>query len=369
LSLINKLESFNRIIAIGFLKLFLNNKKVDYPINILDLRRVLILRFDAIGDMVITLPMIDLLKQLNPNCIIDIIASESNSKIIEHDKRISNIYIYSGKQNRVFVDLKAATGNHYDLVLSMVYNKTSLSGIIANYLGHKSIKVNQLDENRADLYSAFFNIQIPVNEFRNQMTLLEIQLKIMEQLFNLGREDYQLNTGIVLNSSNLDFANEFIGYSNHTKRIFFNISAGTKHRMFSCSKNTQILEFLENQYSNYEIILLCSPNHRELALEIANSSSNNVRICPSTDNILDIAALISFADLIITPDTSIVHISAAMGKPVVCFYSEQSVNPVEWFPFGVENSYLISKDKLPIESIGIEEIKDSIYNFILNICR
>jgi lipopolysaccharide heptosyltransferase II len=57
-------------------------------------RRILVLRMDLIGDLVLSLPVIRLLKKTYPEAEIDLLALPSSAKIIEHDPDIANVITY-----------------------------------------------------------------------------------------------------------------------------------------------------------------------------------------------------------------------------------------------------------------------------------
>ena len=79
------------------IKLIFRNKQFSIPVKSDKIKKILILRYDVIGDMIVTLPAIDLLKQNLPNVEIHIICSERNFPIIKNDNRINKIFTLEEK--------------------------------------------------------------------------------------------------------------------------------------------------------------------------------------------------------------------------------------------------------------------------------
>ena len=71
----------------------------------------------------------------------------------------------------------------------------------------------------------------------------------------------------------------------------------------------------------------------------------------------DFAAVLSFADLVVSPDTSIVHIAAALGKPVVTLTGQGDL-ATEWTPWGVPHRVVIGPGLVP--DITFAEARDAV---------
>ena len=56
--------------------------------------KICIVRTDRMGDMILTLPIIQGLKEVNKDCQIDVVCSKANQKIWIKYKSINNICIY-----------------------------------------------------------------------------------------------------------------------------------------------------------------------------------------------------------------------------------------------------------------------------------
>ena len=86
----------------AYLLKFLTKKK-NFPFNLKKSKRVLILKYDRIGDMVVTTPIFRELKNAYPNINISVLASKENKDVIRYNPYIDNIY--TNYKNSILKDL------------------------------------------------------------------------------------------------------------------------------------------------------------------------------------------------------------------------------------------------------------------------
>jgi ADP-heptose:LPS heptosyltransferase len=398
---LKRLESHNRTFLYSILKLILRTPQITPPIDITKIKKILILRYDAIGDMIVTLPAISLLKNLIPDAEIHVLASKRNFQIIQNDKRISKIFIHSGIPHKVFSEFWHLRNEKYDLVLSFVFSKTTFSGIISNLTGRKSIKVNPLEVNRGHLYSAFFNIQVPISEFRDQITMLEILSNIVCKIFGVKFNPNLLENKINIDDDKINYSKDFLNMYKNQFKIFFNISSGNDFRKLSYDKNKSVIEEILIRNPKYMIIIIFAPEDKEIAESLAIEFNSNLTLNPypqgegleynelcfglkpslvgrdwvgsrvvpmqDTRDIMDLVAASSMADLFITPDTSTVHIASATNKPVLVLYSKLASFIREWMPYNVPFISVITNDREPLDNLTTEEIIDGFDKLIAKI--
>jgi len=362
MNLLKKLENINRFIVLNILKLIFKNKKINLPIDISKVNTILILRYDAIGDLLVTLNMIDFLYFIKKDLKIDIIVSPRNFLLVKNDKRFRNYYIFSGNKWKYKKELKDIRTNSYDLILSTVFNKTSLAGLIANYISKNAIKVHFLEKKREKLYTVFFNVMIDLEDLRNKKTMLEILVIYVKRLFGINNNYEIPHTILYLCEENKNFAKKY--FKNSKRYIVYNISSGNKYREFSVKKNIELLKYLINTKPEFELIIIYAPNDEKI-IKLKDELNNQVIFIDSTNNILDIAALIENSEYVITPDTSIVHLSAIYQKKIIYFYSKLASFPNEWTPYNTEYRVLITNNAEPIEQIENQRIFKVFDEFII----
>lgn len=350
----NKLKSF----AYLFLKLKFKNIEISYPISTNGIMNILILRYDVIGDMIITLPLIDLLKRKIPNVNIYVVASKSNHSILKNETNVNSYFIYDGTIDSLKKIKEETSKIHFDLVLPLVYNKTTKAGYIANYITNQdAIKVTIEHIERKELYKTFFNIQILLQDCKEQMTMLEMMVVLVNRLFNWKSEE--LDCQVKLSQSNLDNAHNFLQKNNIDNYVILNISSGSEFRVLSIFKNIEIVKYIQKTIRNYKIILISSFEDFNKAKEIMKDF-NNVYYFEPTKDILDTAAIIKSAKMVVTPDTSVVHFSTAFQVPMLGLYSTKATLITEWLPYNITYEKVVTKKREPLDTIELQDIFDKL---------
>jgi ADP-heptose:LPS heptosyltransferase len=382
MKLLKRLESLNRKAMYGLIKLFLRNLDSEIPVNQNKIKKILILRYDAIGDMIVTTPIFEIIKKNIPDVELHILASHRNYSIIANEPLLDKTQIFDGSFKSFFKSVRTLRKEKYELIFSLVLAKTTLSGVLANMIGgRRAIKVTLRHEARANLYSAFFNVQIPSNELRSRFSMAEIQSMIVCRTFGWNYDKSIVNLRILLNDSNLEYAEKFLSSIVSGYKLLLNISSGNNFRKLNIENNIKLInsitrtsniehrtslnESTNQPINNFQIIILAVSSDFDDAKKIANEFTENVHIFPSTNSILDSAALISKCDFVVTPDTSIVHVSAVFKKPTIVMFSLLASFIEEWIPFGTPYRSISTKGRDPLDTISIEEVAKAI-NELMN---
>ena len=78
-------------------------KKKNVEFNIKDSKKVLMLRYDRIGDMIIATPVFRELKREYPDIEISVLASKSNFIVLKNNPYVDKVYV--NNKNNFFLDL------------------------------------------------------------------------------------------------------------------------------------------------------------------------------------------------------------------------------------------------------------------------
>ena len=140
-------------------------------------------------------------------------------------------------------------------------------------------------------------------------------------------------------------AKNFVSNINSKIKIGINLEGSSKEKRIQPKELKQICRGIYDNYSDIGIIILTTPDKLEKTNKIISKMDFDF-VTPSykTETILDVSALIEQLDLIITPDTSIVHIASAFDKPMVSIYENNKNNYRLWRPTSTLNSVIFSKN-------------------------
>lgn len=80
-----------------------------------EVNKVLFLKYDKIGDMVVCTPVFRVLKQAFPHVEINVLASSANKNIIKHNPYVNRIYTYSNNWLKLLPLLLKLRKEKYDI--------------------------------------------------------------------------------------------------------------------------------------------------------------------------------------------------------------------------------------------------------------
>ncbi|ACI93007.1 glycosyl transferase, family 9 [Afipia carboxidovorans OM5] len=296
------------------------------PETIGQVDRILLIRTDKIGDAIISTAFFKALRDHFPNAQIDIVLGRKNAAAASLLPHLDGVFIARKnliEQARLIRQLRE---RNYDVVIDMLTGDSMTAAAYAVLAGAR-LKIG-FDDDGTGLYD------VPVPRAREpehqavQMLRLIAPLKLM-----LEPED--IHPAIVFSQSAARAVRErlFPEEKDERKLIVVNLSVDPA-RYWDDEKFIRLVSDLKSP--SVRVVLISAP--WDLArLEAIGKASEAEWLPPSAD-ISETVATVSCADLVISPDTSIVHIAAARGKPVVALMPNTTIK--EWYPFGVPHRAL-----------------------------
>lgn len=354
-------------------KLF-NNPEVSLPLDIRSIRSILILRYDRIGDMIVTTALLKKLKEIQPNIKIGILASEQNEEIVRNNSCVEMIHVLPKHWWQLWSALRSARSMHYDVILNLIFNRTTTGGILSNIISPQGIKIGQ----GADKYKFYFNTMLKLD--RSSKHMVEILADIINEVFGLKIRYQSLRYNIVIDPDSKETVSRFLqkynlvakvhSFENSCSYVLFNLSAHDAVRRLSREQAFKIGEYLGSR-PEFKTLLLYAPG--DLPMEETARQLNRNTSCilfpeQGCATLLEIASITEGAAFVLTPDTSIIHFASATNTPVVGFYtSMQDVH--EWLPIHVHHKIIISEKNKPTSSIAISIIIKEINTFIQTLIK
>lgn len=143
------------------------------------------------------------------------------------------------------------------------------------------------------------------------------------------------------------------------KTVFLNTYAAAANRSFSPTSVTFLLEAIAAASPGAHVIISLPPHQ----------SLNAIQNVPDTLSIDALAKGLSIwqlfsamdrCDAVVSPDTAIGHLGAALDKPVVVAYRDRHYNPVVWRPLGTRVSTLLPCQPDDINSFDLATAHEAI---------
>lgn len=194
-----------------------------------------------------------------------------------------------------------------------------------------------------------FDISLNIRDFNKHISELYIKL-----LKFLGINN--INSSYDVFSS--DYLLKNLGLENKEYCVF-NPYAASKHRSFSDENIEKISKIILEK--NYEALILIGNEEKIRELKKLNISKENKVKVIDTKGMSEVAELIKGADLIMSPDTSIVHLARAFDKKMICIYrkelGKEDKNSILWGPNSEKAKVIFVEEKVKDgEEIDINHI-------------
>ena len=309
--------------------------------------RILLMRWDAIGDMMVSLPLFRKLRELFPEAQIGIVVSRRNLPLLKYEDgftailydRRPSVYLRSLILARRFSpDVIVDTRMHYDSTTSFIY------GVVSG------AKLRLSASNRDNRLP--FSVRVPMPSGKHHYAHLT---KIL--LEGLGKEidDSELDRKLRLSTEETGFADSFwreAGLNLWKKVIGVNISAGNPSRVWPAEKTAELCSFILS--TGNTPVVFSTPADRDEAISISNAVPGVILI-PDCNTILHAAALIRGLKAMITPDTALVHIASSYGVPVLGLFPQREEHMPLWYPWGVKHE-LIRTSTGRVEDIDVQDV-------------
>ena len=337
------------------------NKNID--LNMDDVKKILFLRYDGkIGDMIINTLMFRELKRAYPHVEIGVVVRGANKQVIENNPNVNKIYEYD-KNTKTIKNLTTEIAEeNYDILIDfseMLRVKQMM------FINKCKARINiGLDKKDWNLFDISIN---PEEDFlwdehitrRYAAYLKRLGIKSIDFSYDIYLDAEEEKKGMRLK--------EKIGENN--KLIVINPYGASKHKTFSKEKIRELLEIFSKENGNY-FSFIFPPNKKEEIVQLVNELQNErIVIDENIKTIRDSSGIIKHSDLLITPDTSVVHIGAAFDKKMIAVYPPKGgrfgVDHMVWSPSNIgENAKIIfcedknsSRDEIDINTFKISDLK------------
>ncbi len=314
-------------------------------------KKILIFRYDRIGDMLLTTPVFDILHRNAPQAEIHVLASESNDCVIRCDKRVAKVFLFKKNVVRLLQLRRQIRQENYNCVLCLVFDKTK-DGLLAQFLcGTRAVRVTVAHERRFEVYTPLYDVQVP----RVRGTIGQLQAHVVCHAFgwqcDLDNLKYEL---AICNDSEQRMETWFRETVGEYAALLLNLSAGDEHRSWTPQSAAEVAKFITVRYPQTRIIALAMPAEAA-KIQALRSACPEILAAPPTPDIMDVISLVRRAVAVITPDTSVLHIAAIEGKPLVGLYSGISFEEL-FAPVHNLHEILRSEADSPVSAIKSKSI-------------
>ncbi len=353
----NFLKKIEYVVKSKFDKILDSKEKpilIDKPISIPEFQspsKILLLRHDRIGDVIISTPLIKLLREKLPNSQIDILLSTKNitakNAIIN---LIDNIYIYEKKFFSIIKLIREFKKEKYDLIIDLFDNASSTAGYLIKLIKPKySIGI---DKQNSSIYTHI----VPLLD-KSKYHIVERILQLLLP-FGINTDSKSCILHYPLSQNDKDEAEKILGRKSKSFRLGINIAGSSVEKYWGTEQYIELINLFSDKHKNFEIIIFGTPRNLSNQDEIKRTTV--AVLAPSDKSFHQYASVLSLCDVIITVDTAAVHLAAAFQIPCVALYSitGEHNEPIPWYPFNSPHRIITAIGQL--NQIKVQDVIKSV---------
>ena len=302
---------------------------------------ILIIRRDNIGDLVCTTPLISALRRRYPQAHIAALVNTYNRQVLEGHPELDALYAYAKAKHRLprqsrmavywdrLVLMRKLRERHFDYVLVASPHPGASELRLARWIAPAHIAGYADATGPVDLA-----LPRDVTNARHEVE----DVFRLAQLFGIEGAPGKLS--IAVDPAAAKRARTALGERTPGRKLIaLHISARKPSQRWPIDRYAELIKALDQEA---DFVLLWSPGAADhpqhpgddaKAQAVMDDAGKLPLTAYPTHELRDLAAALSLADYVICSDGGAMHIAAALGKPILCFFGDSDAK--HWHPWSV----------------------------------
>lgn len=283
------------------LSLMSNRKKVRRAIHDKNIKHILLTFINkGIGDAVVIGGVVDVLTK--NGYAVSIIADKRTHFLFKEWENLVGLYLYTKKsRNQIADNLK-----YFEPYIFVDSHEITHSNLDAFKL------ICDLRPSQTIGFTHKYNIYDDVINISNPNGHISTRYLDLLRYFNIDVENYDYK--VVIPAADENQARDFVKSKTDKKIISFIPYGSVSERFFSDTQIKAITDHIAKYSNSYHMFILGEQNKIASIPDSENVTKN------TNPSFFSAAQIIKDSALVISPDTSFVHVSRAFNKKIICVY-------------------------------------------------
>ncbi len=260
-----------------------------------EIRKILIVRFSSLGDIILTFPLLKKLRRELPGAEIHFLTGDKYAETLKLNPVIDKVILHGISLSET---RKRIRDENYDVILDLHKNPKSIYTCFMNSKRVFRVKKENLKK--------LMIVKFKINLFREVIPVYKKYINCAES---------------VLSKSDLDFERDELIFSKGSifEGDYIVISPSSRH-FTKTYPSEKFIEFI-NRYPDRKFVLSGDNSERdkEICGYISGQCANTVNMCGKL-NISALANVLYYSAQIICNDSAVLHLSEALGKNVMAVF-------------------------------------------------
>ncbi len=325
------------------------------------------IRFGSLGDVVLTLPVVEALRKAFPNAYIAMLVGDKCANIVSADIRFNEIISFrrEARGREGLAEIKRVISllreRKFDVSIDMQRKFRSA------YLAYKGRIKTRIGYHQP--FGFLCNIKIP-DKVNNHSVDRNLDL-----IRPLGIDNPDRVPKIYLSKEDRDFAKskfDAYGITPNDKVLGIFPGAGWQLRRWLPDRFAKIAD-LAMKEDNAKVIIFFGPNEIDLVDEITKNMDDQPFLMKEKVTQRQLSAMIEKCDVMLSNDTGPMHISVAVGTTTIAIFGPG--NHIKFHPIGEKHSIIRKnvpcspckqfkdkcKDNICMKLITVDEVWDVVH--------
>jgi len=307
-----------------------------------NIERILIVRTDRIGDVILTLPMAAVLKRHYPQAGISMLIRRYTSELVKNSPHVEDILYVDDEKGPVPMLrlVEVVKRGNFDVVF---HTHPRFRIALLTFLAGIPLRVGT----GYRWYSFLFNRKVYEHRKDAKFHELEYNLHLIRAL---GIDDDPGNVNPTIDvsagmSARVEAHLRELGVKAGEPLIILHPGSHGSARNWSPEKFAELARLLAAN-KDVRIVVTGGSGEEEIAQEVYSNAGPNALKIVDAFSLLEYAAFVKRASLFVANSTGTLHIAAAVGTPVIGFFPQQaSLSAKRWGPYAAKRTLFTPRDQ------------------------
>jgi len=300
------------------------------------IKRILFVRIDRIGDLILSTPAIKAIKQTYPSSELIALLSKSNQAILKNNPYVDDTIIYNNQRGffKILSLIRRLRGYRFDLAIDP-YTDYEIKTALITFLSGAKERVGFISYGR----QVFFNYQVP--KAIEKKHFVDLTLDVLSPL-NVDIKDK--SPQVYFTEFELEWSKSWIKQNLFGKKPILGIHPGAfyESQRWLLDYFAELINRLQENHE-FEIIMFGGPDDKIL-IERIDSLTQIKPIKFISENLRQFIALLSYCNILICNNSGPLQIAVATKTPTISFMGPTVKE--SWKPLG-DIHKVLRVDNLP----------------------
>lgn len=314
---------------------------------ITEITDILVVRPDALGDLILVLPLVCSIKQTWPNCRITLLVQDYTAPILDQHPDIASVITVPGLH---CLQDKSVAGKLLQTLQKSRFDAAFLPYLdfaYARLIRNAGIPI-RIGNGQQLLPARLLTHRIPLNYQSLAYHEIEQNLRLLTAFHPQAHITYDAHIQIPDNAQTaITQMRRSAGLTADQLYGVAHVSFGAGNRTLSVSQWVNFIDAFQQRYG-FPLILTGSENDRKLTADIIALSKFPPIDFTGKTSIPQLAALLKDSHFVMGTQTGPLHLAAALKRPILSISPTKFVKSLRWGPFQTACEIVTNRTACPL---------------------